>query len=104
MVVTNNQEQDVAVVLAPVTPKGKPGQVDGAPVYSVEAGDVTLEVAPDGLSAKIITASLGPWIVKVTADVDMGAGISELIDTIDGTTVAVQTAALGLSATLVDKP
>lgn len=99
-----NQEQDVQVVLAPVTPKGKPGTVDGAPVYTVESGDVTVEPATDGLSAKIVTATLGPWIVKVEADVDMGAGVTPLIDTISGTTVAVQTAALGLSATLVDKP
>lgn len=104
MDIINNQEQDVSVTLTPLTPKGKPGTVDGAPIYTVEAGDVTVEPATDGLSAKIITASLGPWIVKVTADVDMGAGIKPLVDVINGTTTPVETAALGLSASLVDKP
>ena len=104
MDIINNQEQDVAVVLAPVTPKGKPGTVDGVPVWTVEAGDVTVAPSADGLSALVTTASLGPWIVKVEADVDMGVGIKPLSDVINGTTTLVETAALGLSASLVDKP
>lgn len=98
-----NQDQDVQVTLAPTKPNGQPGQVDGAPAWSVESGDVSIEPAADGLSAKIVTATLGPWIVKVVGDVDMGAGVKELVDTVSGNTVAVETAALGLSATLVPK-
>lgn len=98
-----NQEQDVDVVLAPTKPSGQPGQVDGAPVWTVESGDVTVEPAADGLSAKIVTATLGPWIVKVEGDVDLGTGIKLLVDTVSGTTVAVETASLGLSATVVPK-
>lgn len=99
-----NQDQDVDVVLSPKKPNQQPGLVDGAPIYTVESGDVTVVPAADGLTAKIVTATLGPWIVKIEADVDLGAGIKPLIDTISGTTVAVETASLGLSATLVDKP
>lgn len=104
MDVTNNQEQDVQVTLTPKTPKGNPGTVDGAPVWTVESGDVTVAPAADGLSALITTASLGPWIVKVEGDVDMGAGVKPLVGAINGTTTPVETADLGLSATLVDKP
>lgn len=104
MDITANQEQDVQVTLAPLTPKGKPGQVDGAPIWSVESGDVTIEAAADGLSAKIVTANLGDSVVKVTADVDLGAGVTPLVDSVNVTVIPVQTASLGISAALVDKP
>lgn len=98
-----NQEQDVDVVLAPTKPNGQPGAVDGAPAWTVESGDVTVVPAADGLSGKIVTATLGPWIIKIVGDVDLGAGVKELIDTVSGTTVAVETTSLGLSATIVPK-
>ena len=49
-------EQKVNVTLSPKTDSGKPAKVDGAPVWTVVSGDSTVVVAPDGLSADLISS------------------------------------------------
>lgn len=101
--ITNSQK--VNVKINPVTARGKPAKVDGAPVWSVVSGDSTLIVAPDGLSADLVSSDLpGETTFLVDADADLGAGVIDLQDNIVLTVVGENAAALGLVAgTAVDK-
>jgi hypothetical protein len=54
-------------------------QVDGSPVWTVyPLGGVSLIAAPDGLSCEVIGIIPQSQTLTVTADADMGAGVSEL--------------------------
>jgi hypothetical protein len=98
MQVTINNEQKVRIVLAPVTAQGAPAPVDGKPEWSVQSGDVELDVAEDGLSCFIISGNLGNSVVMVTADADLGPGIRTLQDSIEVTVTVAEAASLGLTS------
>lgn len=92
-------EQKILVTLAPTTAAGNPAPLDGAPVWTVAEGDVTLEVAEDGLSAYIISGVPGSSLVSISADADMDAGEERQIsDVIAVTVVPAEAATMGLSA------
>jgi len=99
MLITITNEQKVEVTLAPMTAAGNPATLDGAPVWEVVAGDATLEVAADGLSAFLVSgvADINSQIT-VTADADLGEGVITLTDTIDLAVVAAEASQLGLTA------
>ena len=91
-----NNEQQVNVVLHPVTAKGNPASVDGAPAWSVVDGDSTVTPAEDGLSAELVSANAaGDTHYLISADVDLGAGVITITDTILLHVVAAMAAALG---------
>jgi len=46
--ITITNEQQVNVVLHPVTATGRPAQVDGAPTWTVQSGNSTVNPAADG--------------------------------------------------------
>lgn len=55
---------------------GTPGIVDGSPVWALAPAELgTVEVSPDGLSAKVTWAGAGDAILSVTADGDLGEGV-----------------------------
>ena len=60
-------EEKVLLTLSPQTPNGNPAPVDGEPVWSVTAGDVTLDVQPGGLSCYVLSGAAGTSEVTVTA-------------------------------------
>lgn len=92
-------EQQVLVKLAPVTPKGKPVDLDGVPNWSVVSGEATLTVAADGKSCTIISPdSAGTSQVLVEADADLGSGVDTISDTIAVDVVHQNATALGLTA------
>ena len=97
MLITITNEQKVQVTLAPTTAAGNPAILDGAPVWAVASGDATLEVAADGLSAFLVSGAADVTSqITVTADADLGAGVTTLTDVIDLAVVAAQASALGL--------
>lgn len=97
IVLTN--EQQVKVTLAPVTSKGKPAPLDGAPTWAVASGTCTLNVAPDGLSAVIVSGdNAGDSEITVSADADLGAGVVTVSDAIRVTVNGAQAQSLGLTA------
>ncbi len=93
-------EQKVTFSVSFVTAKGNPATVDGAPVWSV-SNDTVLSVVPsaDGLSAEVVAVGpLGSSQVSVTADADLGAGVTALVGTLDVSVVASEAASVIISA------
>lgn len=92
-------DQQVTVTIKPQSAKGKPVKIDGAPVWSVTAGSCTVDTAPDGMSAVIVSSDdAGDSEVTVSADADLGAGVITISDAIRVTVLGAQAQSLGLTA------
>ncbi len=92
-------EQQVNVALHPVTSTGRPAQVDGAPTWTVQSGDSTVNAATDGLSADLISSNTpGDTEILVEADADLGQGVVPISDIIRLSVAGAQAANLGLVA------
>jgi hypothetical protein len=77
-------DQKVSLTIQPVDKKGKPAPVDGVPEWaSSDETVVTLEVAADGLSAVASAVAPGSCRVVVTADADLGSGVTSITGSID---------------------
>ena len=96
MLITITDEQKVLVTLAPVTAAGNPATLDGVPSWTVTSGDATVEPAADGLSCYLISGTVGNSVIEVSADADLGEGVSPITDTIDLAVVSAQASSLGL--------
>lgn len=98
--ITMTNEQKRRVVLTPTTATGGPAAVDGVPVWTVVDGKCTLDVAPDGLSAFIISEDDDAGIshISILADADLGAGVVDISDTVEATVTGAQASQLGLTA------
>ncbi len=98
MIITDTQQVDLAI--KPVDKKGKPGQVDGVPTWaSSNPAVAAVEPAQDGLSAVVKTADeLGTTQISVTADADLGEGVTPIAGTIDIEVVGGQAVSLGIIA------
>ena len=82
-------DQKVLLTIQPVDAKGKPALVDGAPTWaSSDETVVTLEVATDGMSAVASGVTPGAARVVVTADADLGSGVTPLSGSLDFTITA----------------
>lgn len=91
-------EEQITVTLSPVTPTGKPAQLDGVPVWAVLSGESTVIPAANGLSAVIRSSdSVGDSSISVTADADLGSGVVEIADTITVHVVSANASSLGLT-------
>ena len=80
---TINNEQRVMMFIAPTTEAGNPAQVDGEPVWTVAAGDGTLQdlEPPDPLRRWAVAdaAAIGDSVFHCTADADLGSGVVNLV-------------------------
>ncbi len=104
LVITN--EQQAVAHITPKTHKGVPAKLDGPPVWTVTAGSCTVTPAPDGLSAVIASGDdAGDSEITITADGDLGPGISMVSDAIRVTVNGAQAESLGLTIDApTDKP
>lgn len=92
-------EQKRNVVITPRTAVGNPASLDGAPSWTVASGNCTLEIAPDGLSADIISADTpGESMIVIEADADLGAGFVPISDSIKMVVNGAMAVSLGLTA------
>lgn len=94
-------EQKQHVKLNPVTAAGNPATLDGAPVWTVVSGPGTIEADADGLGAFIITPDKSDGtqtIYQVSADADLGAGVTTIEDTIILTSTNPFASSFGLTA------
>jgi hypothetical protein len=88
----------VDVTISFVDSKGKPAKVDGVPTWAVDNTAVVdvLTPAADGMSAHLhITDNVGAAQLTVTADADLGTGVTTItsVDTVSvipGDAVAAQ--------------
>jgi hypothetical protein len=59
--------------------KGKPAPTDGPPVYA-SSNEAVATVVPDpgGASALVVAQGVGDYSVSVSADADLGAGVTTI--------------------------
>lgn len=77
--VTMTTEEKVRLSIAPETPGGHPGQIDGEAQWSVE-GTCTLQPI-DPTSTWCIAGAMGDSVVTVACDADVGNGVVPIGDT-----------------------
>ncbi len=100
IMLTLTDSQKVGLSIQPVDAKGNPAPVDGAPQWAVsDEALLTLQVADDGLSAELFAAGpLGNAQVTVSADADLGAGVTTIQGILDVTVVGGQAVSLAIAA------
>lgn len=100
--------QQLPVSIQPVAKKGNPAPVDGAPVWTSSNTElVTVTAAADGMSAMItpVGGMGGPTTITVTADADLGSGVTPIIGTLDITVTGGQAVSITIvPGTPVDLP
>ncbi len=94
---TDSQQCDLAI--APVDRKGKAAKVqDGSTTWTSSDETVaTVEAGADGLTATVKAVDLGTCQVNVSADADLGDGVSSLSGSLDVTVVGGQAVSLSVS-------
>ena len=98
--ITMTNSQQASATIQPVDKKGQPAPVDGVPVWaSSDETIITVESAADGLSAVVkAVGPLGAAKVSVTADADLGTGVTSIFGSLDVTITQGQ--AVGITITL----
>lgn len=93
-------DQKVKLSILPVDAKGNPAAVDGVPVWaSSDDGVIAVIPSADGLSATATAVGkVGTAQVSVTADADLGDGVSNIAGVLDVTVVAGQAVSVGVTA------
>lgn len=95
--ITITDEQKITVTLNPVTEKGKPVRLDGAPTWSVISGDSTVVAAEGGLSATLTSSDTpGDTQFLIEADADLGEGKETISDVIRLSVAGAHAKNLGL--------
>lgn len=76
---TTTDQRFPTVVLNITNNRGEPAPVDGVPVWA-SSDETVLKVTPDatGMSAAVDTVGVGTARVSVTADADLGSGVSTI--------------------------
>jgi hypothetical protein len=96
-----NNEQKITVNVIPLTDKGNPAQVDGPITVVVQSGDGTVEQdtvnAPLAFKA-VSGVALADTVYLVSADADLGAGVTTISDTVTLTVSSAAAANFGFSA------
>ena len=92
-------DQKVLLTIAPVDVKGKPALIDGVPVWAGSDDTVvTIVAASDGLSAVATGVSTGTARVVVTADADLGSGVTPITGSLDFTITGGSAATIAITA------
>ena len=76
--------QQLTATLTITDRKGNPASVEGAPVWASSDETVaTVESSADGMSGVVKAVAPGSGRVVVTADADLGEGVTPIIGTLD---------------------
>lgn len=71
--------QQVTLSIVPKDRKGNPASVDGVPAWTNSNPEVaTIEPSEDGMSAVVKAGVPGDTTISVTADADLGDGVTEI--------------------------
>lgn len=100
MALTLTDLQKFTASVQPVDARGNPAAVEGAPQWAVSDESIlAITPAEDGLSAVVVAAGpLGNAQVTVTADADLGEGVTTLQGILDVTVIASEAVALTIAA------
>lgn len=97
LILTDSQQVDLSI--DPRDKKNKPAKVDGAPVWaSSNEAVITVTAAADGMSATVVAGEPGDAQVNVSADADLGDGVTTLTGTLDVTVTAGAATTLAVNA------
>jgi hypothetical protein len=86
-------DHKVPVSIEPVDAHGNPAQVQGVPNWTSSAENIAYvsAVASDGLSAEVLPGdTLGTCQINVSADADLGSGVTQINGVLDVQVVAGQ--------------
>ncbi len=95
-----NADKKRTFAIAAVDAKGRPAAVDGVPVWAVSpVGAVSLFPAADGMSCDAAWLAANPGVVlTVTADADLGDGVTPIVASANIQTLGAAAVGLTLSA------
>jgi len=104
MSIACSNEEQVPILAAPVSASGRPAAVDGALTVTVQSGDGTVLQDPATPLAFTARSGDGPGetIYLVTADADLGAGVTTISDLVTLTVTSATAASFGLSQGAVE--
>lgn len=92
-------DQKVTLSIQPLDKRGKPALVDGVPTWAGSDDTVvTVVAAADGMSAVATGVAPGTARVVVTADADLGSGVTNLTGTLDFTITGGAAATISITA------
>jgi len=92
-------DQKVTLSVAFFDKHGHKAEVEGVPVWASSDPVILVEASADGMTAVATTAGeRGPAQVSVTADVDLGTGVEELVGLLDIEVIPDKAATIGISA------
>jgi hypothetical protein len=101
---TNQVASFTIVILDSQTPP-QPAKVDGIPVYaSSDETILTVASVADGMSGTVTTVSVGTARFTVTADADLGAGVTTITGTSEDVVVTQNPDTLASSFTITLSP
>jgi uncharacterized protein YjdB len=96
-----NTSQQIPATLTITNAAGQPAPVDGVPVWaSSDETIVAVTAAADGMSAVAAAVAAGTARITVTADADVGAGVSSITGVSEDIVVTVDPANLASVMTL----
>ncbi len=96
---TITNEEEIEVTLKPVSSTGKPAKTDGLPTWTIQIGESTNTVSGDGMTGTLRSSDTpGDTVYVVEADVDLGAGVETIADTITLHVAGAKASSLGLVA------
>lgn len=84
--------------------KGKPAPVDGEPVYA-SSNEAVATVIPDdgGLSAVVVAQGTGDYVISVSADADLGEGVTTITGQDSGTVTQGTATSVGFTVGPVEE-
>jgi hypothetical protein len=96
---TIRDDQKQTLSIQPIDDKKKPALVDGVPTWaSSDETVVTVAAAADGMSAEVVGVAPGTARVVVTADADLGSGVTPLTGVQEYTVTAGAATTLSITA------
>lgn len=92
--------QEVILSIAPIDSRSNPAVVDGEPSWSSsDVSVVTVTPAAGGLSASVVAlGKIGSAQITVSADADLGSGVSPITGTLDITVISGLATSLSITA------
>ena len=94
--VTLTNEEKVRLSVQPRTAAGQAAAIDGAVDFTVQSGDCTIEPIDASHCYIVSGTSASDSTILVSADADLGAGVTTITDTITATVTSAVAVNLGI--------